>query len=388
MNRKYKLFLIVSIITLSFFANSVFAFGFSDQGTKIYDAEILDITNEREVDLGWNDTKAIYKTFELLVLSGPDSGKNIKIDTDLPQLKIGDKVFISEIEQENLIIEDLSDLQEKSYEIISVNRVSKVLFFVFIFISVIIIFGGWQGVRSILALAGSFLAIFYILLPGILNGWDPFCSSALVSGIILFIAIFFTHGFNKESSVAFFGTIISILITGFLAFLAVSMNRLNGFSMDSSVLLNFNTGGELDFSGLLLGAIIIGVLGVLDDIAVTQAAVVTELFNSNNNLTRKQIYLKAVRVGKEHVSALVNTLVFAYTGTALPMLLLLSFYQYNFLYIINHEVFATEIIRTIVGSIGLVITVPIVTFLAVWFLKDYKPKHHNHSHGHSHSHHH
>lgn len=388
MNRKYKLFLIVSIITLSFFANSFFAFGFSDQGTKIYDAEILNITNEREVDLGWNDTKAIYKTFELFVLSGPDSGKNIQIDTDLPQLKIGDKVFISEIEQENLIIEDLSDLQEKSYEIISVNRVSKVLFFVFIFISVIIIFGGWQGVRSILALAGSFLAIFYILLPGILNGWDPFWSSALVSGIILFIAIFFTHGFNKESSVAFFGTIISILITGFLAFLAVSMNRLNGFSMDSSVLLNFNTGGELDFSGLLLGAIIIGVLGVLDDIAVTQAAVVTELFNSNSNLTRKQIYLKAVRVGKEHVSALVNTLVFAYTGTALPMLLLLSFYQYNFLYIINHEVFATEIIRTIVGSIGLVITVPIVTFLAVWFLKDYKPKHHNHSHGHSHSHHH
>jgi uncharacterized membrane protein len=127
-------------------------------------------------------------------------------------------------------------------------------------------------------------------------------------------------------------------------------------------------------------------LGVLDDIAITQAAIVTELFNSNKNLTRLEVYKRAIRVGREHVGALVNTLVLAYTGAALPMMLLVNLYQYDFFTIINLEVFATEIVRTIVGSIGLVLTVPIVTFMAVIYLKDYKPK--NHHGGHSHSHHH
>jgi uncharacterized membrane protein len=177
----------------------------------------------------------------------------------------------------------------------------------------------------------------------------------------------------------------AVFITSLLATWAVYITKLSGFSEEASVYLNFNTGGNLNFSGLLLGAIIIGVLGVLDDIAVTQSAVVTELFDSNKNISRHEVYRRAMRVGKEHVGALVNTLVLAYTGTALPLLLLFSIYEYKFTTVINMEIFATEIIRTIIGSIGLVLTVPIVTLLAVVYLKDYKPKNqHNHTHGHSH----
>jgi uncharacterized membrane protein len=133
----------------------------------------------------------------------------------------------------------------------------------------------------------------------------------------------------------------------------------------------------------LLGAIIIGVLGVLDDIAVTQAAVVTELYNSNPNLSRRDVYKKAIRVGREHVGALVNTLVLAYTGASLPLLLHFYMASPSISMAINTELFATEIVRAIVGSIGLILAVPIVTILAVFYLKDYKPKH-----AHSHVHHH
>jgi len=178
---------------------------------------------------------------------------------------------------------------------------------------------------------------------------------------------------------------IAVLITGVLAILSVHGSDLSGFNVEESVYLNFNTGGTLDFTALLLGAIIIGVLGVLDDIAVTQAAVVAELFDSNKGMTRREAYKRAIRVGREHVGALVNTLVLAYTGASLPLFMYFYLSLATFGSSVNSELFATEIVRTIVGSIGLVLTVPIVTFLAVLYLKGYKPKHsQSHSHGHSH----
>jgi uncharacterized membrane protein len=124
----------------------------------------------------------------------------------------------------------------------------------------------------------------------------------------------------------------------------------------------------------------IGVLGVLDDIAITQSAVVRELYSSAPHLSKKEVYTKALRVGREHVGALVNTLALAYTGASLPLLLLLSSVNSSGFSVINQEIFATEIIRTVVGSIGLILTVPITTLLAVYFLKNYNGKVPQHSH--------
>lgn len=161
------------------------------------------------------------------------------------------------------------------------------------------------------------------------------------------------------------------------------MAKLSGFGSDEAVYLNFNTHGSLDFAGLLLGGIIIGTLGVLDDIAITQTAVVRELLHTDGNLTKKDIYRKALNVGREHVGALVNTLALAYTGASLPLVLLLSQSTMPALFLINSEVFATEIIRTVVGSIGLIMTVPITTALAVLYLSKSDPiKHSGHAHHH------
>jgi uncharacterized membrane protein len=172
-----------------------------------------------------------------------------------------------------------------------------------------------------------------------------------------------------------------VILTGVLAYIGVTFAHLTGFVSDEAVYLNLNTKGTLDFAGLLFGGIMIGALGVLDDIAVTQAAVVSELYNSASHLSKKEIYIKALRVGKEHVGALVNTLALAYTGASLPLLLLFSTSDSSISSIINREIFATEIIRTVAGSIGLILTVPITTMLAVWLLKGYKGGHvHSHSH--------
>ncbi len=364
----FSLLLLVSNITVS----SAQEIHEEYQGT--YRAEILNIVKE-ESRVVWNDTKSTYKTVEVKFLEGPQKNKTITFESDFPVINKGQKIYVNY----------LVDIGGKErYAITNIDRQNQVYFFIGLFILAVILLGGKQGVRSLVSLSASFLAIFYILLPGLLHGWNPLVTSVVVASAILFFAIFFTHGFNRESLVAYGGTMLSVFLTSILAVVAVKTTYLSGFSADESVSLNFNTGGVLDFTGLLLGAIIIGVLGVLDDIAVTQAAIVSELYDSNKDISRMEVYKRAMRVGREHVGALVNTLVLAYTGTALPLLLLFKTQQFSFTTAINLEIFTTEIIRTIIGSIGLIITVPIVTLLAVYFLKGYKSKHHQaHSH-HSH----
>lgn len=344
------------------------------QGT--YRGQVIEVIEEEMREIPGTDTDHIYQNILAKILDGPQKGETLTIDNDYIELSKGDKFYYNH----NVYIDG-----RESLNVVNIDRKGPLIVLVLLFIIAVIIFGGMQGVRSLLALAGSFFAIFYILMPGLLKGWDPLLASFLVASGILFFAIFFTHGFNRESAVAYGGTMIAVLITGIFAIFAVHGTNLSGFAAEASVQLNFNTRGTLDFTGLLLGAIIIGVLGVLDDIAVTQAAVVSELYDSNPKITRREVYKRAIRVGREHVGALVNTLVLAYTGASLPLLMFFYLSPATLGMSINSELFATEIVRAIVGSLGLILTVPIVTLLAVYYLKGYKPKHkHSHSHGHGH----
>lgn len=336
--------------------------------------EVLEVREQEMRQIPGTGTDHLYQTLYIEILEGPREGERLTIENDYLELKEGQKFYFNYLKYVG---------GEEVYSVVNIDRRDSLIFFSLLFVGAVIAFGGWQGVRSLVALAGSFAAIYYILLPGLLQGWNPLLVSFAVASAILFAAIFFTHGFNRESAVAYGGTMLAVFLTGILAIVAVGASDLSGFVSDESVYLNFNTRGSLDFTGLLLGAIIIGVLGVLDDIAVTQAAVVSELYNSNPAMTRKEVYRRALRVGREHVGALVNTLILAYTGVSLPLLLYFHQSPVSFGSLINAEIFATEIIRTIIGSIGLIMTVPIVTALAVYYLKGYTPKN---SHTHSHSH--
>jgi len=344
----------------------------SYQGT--WHGKVSAVLDEEVRVIPGTDTEHTYQTIEVEVLDGPLEGDLITIENDFLELDSGDKFYFNY----NVYVDG-----SESYGIVSIDRTGSLYVLIAMFIFAVVLFGGWQGVRSLIALAGSFLTIFFVLLPGILNGWSPLIASVLVASGILFAVIFFTHGFNRESLVAYAGTMAAVVLTALLAILSVHITDLSGFADESAVYLNLNTNGAINFTALLLGAIIIGVLGVLDDIAVTQAAVVTEIYSSNPNLSRRAVYAKALRVGREHVGALVNTLMLAYTGASLPLLLHFYSAASSFTMSLNSELFATEIVRMIVGSIGLILTVPIVTVLAVYYLKGYESTH-SHSHGHHH----
>ena len=341
---------------------------YAQETLNLHKAKVLQIVKEEnstileEVGKGIN---ILTQTLTAEVIDGPEKGKQVTLENDYIKLEKGDVFFI---EKTSFVGE------EDRYVMRERDRQFPIIILLLIFGLAIFIFGGKQGLRSLLSLVAGFFVIIYFLLPLLMKGYSPILVSVAFATIILFCAIYFTHGFNRESTVAFTGTILAVILTGLLAFVSVAIMKLTGFNSEEAAFLNMGNTIKLNFHGLLLGGILIGVLGILDDIAITQAAVVSEIYNSANHLTRKEVYKKAMRVGREHVSALVNTLVLAYTGASLPLLLLISNYNYPFGFVVSQEMFSTEIVRTIVGSIGLVLTVPITTLIAVYLLKGYKGK--------------
>lgn len=365
-----KKFILVSIFLLLLGATPLYA-----QTNNIERAKVLEIVKEeKSVILGEIGKKldVLNQTILVQIIDGAEKGKQVTLENDYIRLKKGDVFFIEKTS---------STGEEDRYVVRERDRQFPIVILLLIFVFAIILFGGKQGFRSIASLIGGFLVIIYLLLPMLAKGYSPILVSIGFATVILFIAIYFTHGFNRESSVAFMGTIIAVVLTGLLAYFSVFIMQLTGFDTEETMFLNLGSAVKLNFHGLLLGGILIGVLGILDDIAVTQSAVVSEIYNSAPHLTRKEVFKKAMRVGREHVSALVNTLVLAYAGASLPLLLLFSNYDYPIRFVISQELFATEIVRTIVGSIGLVLTVPITTLIAVYLLKGYKGKNNS---GHSH----
>jgi uncharacterized membrane protein len=247
-------------------------------------------------------------------------------------------------------------------------RLPTIYFFVALFVICVVAFGGKQGIRGLIALVASFAFIGYLLLPGILHGYSPVLISMGVSSLIIILGSYITHGFNRITTSAVIGMVTTIIVTGLLAYAAIHFGRLSGFSTEESVYLNLDTQGTIDFSGLLLGGILIGLLGVLYDAAIGQAVSVDELHHVGPHLSRSVIFKRALRIGREHIGALVNTLAIAYVGASLPLLLLFYYSSAGFALTINQEIFATEIIRAMIGSIGLVLAVPLTTLIAVYML--------------------
>ncbi len=373
-----KLLFGVLVFSFSFFnAPQIHANELIQDKTEIVKAKVLEVLSQNEEDVIGTDVKRINQNISIEILQGEQKGKVIEIENDYIVLSKGDKFFLYHS------IDGLNGIE--SYSVRDVDRRPVIVFFIALFVAVVLLFLGKKGLRSLLGLAGSFFVILYVLIPSLLRGYPPILTSIVVATIILFLAIYFTHGFNRVSTVAFTGTVLAVIFTGILAYIGVTLAHFTGFVTEEAFYLNLNTRGTLDFTGLLLGGIMIGVLGVLDDIAITQSAIVRELYSSAPHLSKKEVYKKAIGVGKEHVGALVNTLALAYTGASLPLLLLFSSAGPTSFSIINQEIFATEIIRTIAGSIGLILTVPITTLLAVYLLRDYKGEVPSHSHmGHAH----
>jgi uncharacterized membrane protein len=251
------------------------------------------------------------------------------------------------------------------YFFVDFDRRVPLLALAIAFSLVVIALSRWRGVAALAGLGVSLTVLVKFVLPAILEGSDPLAVAIVGGAAIMFLALYLAHGLNVATTTAVFGTLASLLLTGLLAIVFVELSIFTGAGSEEAVLLQINQ-QQVNLEGLLLASIVIGTLGVLDDVTVTQAAAVWELHHANPAYGIRNLYRAGIRIGRDHIASTVNTLVLAYAGASLPLLILFSVSDRSLAQVVNTETVAEEVVRTLVGSIGLVASVPITTALAAW----------------------
>lgn len=330
-------------------------------------AKVVEVSNQHTEILPGTDTPSKSQILKAEILDGTEKGKVVTFNNDYIQLEVSEVFYLRHSTSQS----DGTDF----YTVSDPYRLDVLIGLAVVFLLLTFLFGGLPGVRGLASLAGSIVLIFWLLLPSILQGFSPIIAAIGVSSIIIVVGSYITHGFNKTTTAAVLGMLVTVVITGLAAFYVVHLTHLSGYASEENVYLNFSTNGSIDMVGLLFGGIMIGLLGVLYDIAIGQAIAVEELFRAGSHMTRIQVYKRAIRMGREHIGALVNTLAIAYVGAALPLLLLmLSSTDTGIPFILNNELFATEIVRILIGSIGLILAVPITTIISSYLLRSMEGK--------------
>jgi uncharacterized membrane protein len=284
-------------------------------------------------------------------------GRRVTFETTDPTgdtFRVGQRVRLSVLEQEG---------QPTFYNIRDLERTRPMLLLVTLFVVAVVAFGGWQGIRSLIGLAVSFAVIVGFIVPAILRDHSPVAVALVGAMAIMLASLYLTHGVARKTTAAVIGTALALGLTAALTAGFIAATTLTGLAGDDARNASFQVGG-LSMRGLLLAAIIIGGLGVLDDVTVSQASLVFELRRADPAAGVGELVRSALVVGRDHISATVNTLVLAYAGASLPLLVLFATGGAGLGEVITAEVAAVEVVRTLCGSLGLIAAVPLTTLLA------------------------
>lgn len=296
--------------------------------------------------------------------SGPDEGDMQVMSLGLAgepvaELDVGDQIRVLRAEA--------PDTGQVTYSFADFERRGSLIWLAAAFALLVLIFARFRGALSLLGLALSLLIIVFFIVPAILSGESPFAVAVAGALAVMLVTIPLAHGLGAKSLAAMLGTASSLILVAVLAVVATSLAQLTGLSSEEAILLDVS-GAGISLQGLLVAGMVIGALGVLDDVTVSQASTVFALRAANATQSFAELFRGAMRVGRDHVSATVNTLVLAYAGSALPVLLIFGAQDASLGSVANIELVAREIVATLVGSIGLIAAVPITTALAAWLV--------------------
>jgi len=324
---------------------------------------VLEILDQGSQDVYGREQK--YAVYKVRITDGSKKGEEVEITTglydDVDPFEAGNKVMV-------MFSKDFTG--QEIFYITDYNRINPLIFLFVIFSILVILISKRWGATSIIGLFYSFVIIFMFILPKLAEGGNPVIIAIAGAFMIAPITFYLSHGLNRKTTVALISTAIALVITGILAAVSVEITKLTGFGSEEALFLQYAKGGLINIKNLLLAGIIIGTLGILDDVTVNQAAIVFQLKKANRNLDPTEIFHMAMEIGHDHIASMVNTLVLVYTGAALPLLLLFIDNPVSTFEVVNSEIIAEEIVRTLVGSIGLILAVPITTLLAIFYYKD------------------
>jgi uncharacterized membrane protein len=294
------------------------------------------------------------------VTSGPDRGRaallpEVALGPGVPALRAGDRVVLGRSVE--------AGTGRVSYYFADYQRARPLLLLALLFAVVVVGVARWRGLAALVGLGAAWLVLVRFVLPAVLDGRSPVAVALVGSSVMMFVVLYLAHGLSSRTSTALLGTLASLALTGLLAAVFVAATHMTGLASDEATYLQ-TLAGNISWSGLILGGIVIGSLGVLNDVTVTQASAVWELHDANPTRGPRPLYRSAMRIGRDHIASTVYTLVLAYAGAALPLLILFTLANQRLSRVVTGELVGEEIVRTLVGSIGLVASVPITTALA------------------------
>lgn len=279
----------------------------------------------------------------------------LPMGTGAPQVEDGDDV---------VLFHSPGGLEAVQWSIADFDRSSPMYLLLAVFALAVIALSRWRGVASLLSLAASLALVIWFVLPNLLEGRSPLLVAIVAASGVMVVTLYLGHGIRAVTSVAFIGTLLSLVLAGAIGFFFTAAAQFTGFSNESVAFLSALR-EDLDYEGLILAGLIIGALGVLDDVTVTQAAAVWELRAADPTASRRRVFGAAMRIGRSHVTAAVNTLCLAYASSMLPLLLLLSLTSSDFGSALLSDGIGQEVLRGVVGSLGIIAAVPITTAIAV-----------------------
>lgn len=335
----------------------------SAMGSETVKAQVTEIIEEGEIDLGGTIQK--YQVARVELLEGDYQGIVMEMDYGRRQV-LSNNLYLQPGDNILVTIGSRPDGVLTVY-FADFVRINSILWLTAIFAVTILAISRWKGLRSLISMALSLLIIISYIIPNILAGGDPLWVSISGSIVLLAVTLYLTYGWTLKTHAAVLSMVIVLLFTGILAGIFVIITRLTGSGDENALFLLQMLNTQINLRGLLLGGMIIGALGVLDDLVTTQASAVFELHHANPSLGFGPLFQSAMRIGQDHVAATVNTLVLAYAGASLPMLLMFSLGRGDYGTLVNFQFVAEEIVRTLVGSLGLIAAVPLTTAIAILF---------------------
>jgi uncharacterized membrane protein len=375
-SRYFLAFYIVSVFVLTLLLGHIVYAQIAPE-EEVFEARVIQILAERDLVQEGAGQTVRQQDLKLLGLSGLWEGKEITFQGIVDVTVVSGGVYKL---HDKVIVSHSVDAQNKDvFTIIDYVRRGSIYALAALFVIVVLFVGRRKGLKSLVSLVFSFLVIMQLIVPRILAGDNPLIIGIIGSFVITLFIVYITEGFNKKAHLATLSIGLTLVITAVLSIVFAEMARLTGLAQEEATYLVGVGSGVVDFRGLLLAAFLIGILGVLDDLIISQIETVAQLKKANPEITRRKLFKLAFTVGNSHLAAVINTLFLAYTGAALPLLLLFSLNQgtmITFGQVINNELVATEIIRTLIGSIGLALSVPIATFLAVRYIGGESVKRH------------
>jgi len=325
--------------------------GWAQNKEDFYRAEILRVEEEGKQVSDFGE-EMNYQWLSLRLEEGKKETIKHFLGFEEKELKEGEKVVLLRMNGELRIID--------RYRLDWVGNMAIGL------VIIVIAIAGWRGMGSLLGMGLSLLIIIFFIVPKIVSGGSPLQATIIGSMAILLLTIFLSHGVNKKITVAVVSTFICLVLAGVLSYLFVKLIGIDGLGSEEAFSLSLGFGERINFEGLYLASIIIGALGVLDDVTVAQSATVFELAEANKKLGKWELFTRGMRVGKEHVASMINTLILAYAGSSLVLFLLFYINKDSqpVWVVLNSGLMVEEIVRSLAGSLAIIMAVPLTTIMA------------------------